>query len=132
MGYRDRTGSRASPWDSQRPAPSATQRGPMMHDSVPLLGVWDRGHRVLTIGLVLAVSMAAFEALAVATILPATVADIGGLPLYGWTFSAFMLAEIVGISVAGQAGDARGLGPPFGRPSGRSETVRGRRGGQRP
>lgn len=77
------------------------------------LGVWDRGHRVLTVGLVLTVSMAAFEALAVATILPATVGDIGGLSLYGWAFSAFMLAEIVGIAIAGRAGDARGLAPPF-------------------
>jgi MFS family permease len=75
--------------------------------------VWDRQHRVLTIGLILTVSMAAFENLAVATILPATVADIGGLPLYGWTFSAFMLAEIIAISIAGRAGDTHGLARPF-------------------
>ena len=76
-------------------------------------GVWAPARRVLTLGLVLTVSMAAFEAMAVATILPATVADIGGLSSYGWVFSGFMLAEIVGISVAGRAGDARGLAPPF-------------------
>jgi MFS family permease len=76
-------------------------------------GVWDSAHRVLTLGLVLTVSMAAFENLAVATILPATVSEIGGLQFYGWAFSGFMLAEIVGISVAGRAGDARGLAPPF-------------------
>ena len=75
--------------------------------------VWDRAHRTLTLGLILTVSMAAFENLAVATILPATVDDIGGLDLYGWAFSAFMLAEIVGISLAGRAGDVRGLAPPF-------------------
>ncbi|MGH7785916.1 MAG: MFS transporter, partial [Candidatus Binatia bacterium] len=77
-------------------------------------GIWDAGHRALSVGLVLTVSMAAFEALAVATILPATVADIGGLPLYGWVFSAFMLAEIVAISAAGRAADRRGLAAPFG------------------
>lgn len=76
-------------------------------------GVWTPAQRVLTVGLVLTVSMAAFEAMAVATILPATVADIGGLPYYGWAFSGFMLAEIVGIAVAGRAGDTRGLAPPF-------------------
>jgi len=76
-------------------------------------GVWDAAHRVLTLGLILTVSMAAFENLAVATILPATVSEIGGLPLYGWVFSGFMLSEIIGISVAGRAGDARGLAPPF-------------------
>ncbi len=76
-------------------------------------GVWDPAHRILTLGLVLTVSMAAFENLAVATILPATVAEIGGLEYYGWAFSAFMLAEIVGISVAGRAGDMYGPAPPF-------------------
>lgn len=76
-------------------------------------GIWDAGHRALSIGLILTVSMAAFEALAVATILPATVGDIGGLSLYGWVFSTFMLAEIVAISAAGRAADRRGLAAPF-------------------
>lgn len=58
--------------------------------------------------------MAALEALAVAATLPATVAEIGGLEFYGWAFSGFMLAEIVGINVAGRVADARGLAPPFG------------------
>lgn len=70
--------------------------------------------RKLTIGLLLTVSMAAFESLAVATTMPVTIADIGGLAYYGWTFSSFMLAEIVGISVAGRAADTRGLARPFG------------------
>ena len=69
---------------------------PAAHDSETthtVAGVWDRAHRALTIGLVLTVAFTAFEALAVATVLPVTVADIGGLALYGWTFSAFMLAR---------------------------------------
>lgn len=76
-------------------------------------GVWDRAHRALTIGLVLTVAFTAFEALAVATVLPVTVADIGGLALYGWTFSAFMLANLVGIVVAGAMADTRGPATPF-------------------
>jgi MFS family permease len=75
--------------------------------------VWDGAHRILTLGLIFTVSMTAFEAMAVATVLPATVADIGGLAYYGWAFSGFMLAEIVGISVAGAAGDRRGLAPAY-------------------
>jgi MFS family permease len=67
----------------------------------------------LTAGLVLTVSMTAFEALAVATALPATVADIGGLELYGWTFSGFMLSNLVGITMAGAAADRRGVARPF-------------------
>ncbi len=76
-------------------------------------GVWDRAHRALTIGLVLTVAFTAFEALAVATVLPVTVADIGGLALYGWTFSAFMLANLVGIVAAGGMADTRGPATPF-------------------
>ena len=76
-------------------------------------GVWDRSHRGLTIGLVLTVAFTAFEALAVATALPATVADIGGLDLYGWTFSAFMLANLVGIVRGAALIDTRGPAAPF-------------------
>ena len=76
-------------------------------------GVWDRSHRGLTVGLVLTVAFTAFEALAVATVLPATVADIGGLDLYGWTFSAFMLANLVGIVRGAALADARGPAAPF-------------------
>ena len=75
--------------------------------------VWDREHRALTIGLALTVAFTAFEALAVATVLPATVKEIDGLALYGWTFSGFMLANLVGIVAAGGASDARGPAFPF-------------------
>jgi len=75
--------------------------------------VWDETHRQLTIGLIATVSMTAFEAMAVATVLPATVADIGGVTWYGWAFSAFMLANLVGTSVCGRMADQRGAAPPF-------------------
>jgi len=57
--------------------------------------------------------MAAFEALAVATILPETVREIGGLEWYGWAFTGFMLANLVGIPLAGEAADRRGPALPF-------------------
>ncbi|HEU5102282.1 MAG TPA: MFS transporter [Roseiflexaceae bacterium] len=76
-------------------------------------GIWSRTHRSLTIGLILTVSGAAFEALAVATTLPATIRDLGGLALYGWAFSAFMLANLIGITVAGAEADRQGPARPF-------------------
>lgn len=76
-------------------------------------GVFSPGRRALTIGLVLIVSVAAFEALAVATILPATVREIGGLPYYGWAFTSFMLANLIGISLSGRLVDRRGPVPLF-------------------
>ena len=74
---------------------------------------WAGQYRLLTAGLILTVGGVAFEALAVATILPATVDDLGGLGLYGWAFSAFMLTNLVGIAVAGGEADLHGPAGPF-------------------
>ncbi|HKE99827.1 MAG TPA: MFS transporter [Actinomycetes bacterium] len=76
-------------------------------------GVWSRSRRRLTLGLVLTVSAAAFEALATATSMPATARDLGGLAWYGWAFSGFMLANIVGVTAAGAALDRQGATRPF-------------------
>ena len=72
------------------------------------------GRRPLTIGLLLTVTAIAFEALAVATVLPVTVQQLGGLRLYGWAFSAFFLADVVGISVWGPQADRQGPARPYG------------------
>ena len=70
--------------------------------------------RGLTVGLVLNVTFVAFEALAVATIMPLVADDLGGIELYGWVFSAFLLANLVGIVVAGEFADRFGAAIPFG------------------
>ncbi|HVC69700.1 MAG TPA: MFS transporter [Acidimicrobiales bacterium] len=67
------------------------------------------GRRRLTTGMVLVVSFIAFEAIAVSTVLPVVVRHLGGLRLYGWTFSAFMLAQLVGIVVTGPLVDRIGM-----------------------
>ena len=70
--------------------------------------------RGLTVGLVLNVTFVAFEALAIATIMPLVTADLGGIALYGWVFSAFLLADLVGIVIAGELADRFGPAVPFG------------------
>lgn len=67
----------------------------------------------LTAGLVLAVVAVAFEGLAVTTVMPTVVRDLGGLADYGWAFSGFMLANVVGITVAGRRTDRVGPWAPF-------------------
>ncbi|MDQ1375663.1 MAG: hypothetical protein QOJ09_3001 [Actinomycetota bacterium] len=70
-------------------------------------------HRALTIGLFLTITFVASEALAVAPALPAVEDDLGGLALYGFVFSGFMLGSLVGTVLAGQETDRRGPTPPF-------------------
>ena len=73
-------------------------------------GIWAPARRLLTVGLVLAVTFVAFEALAIATILPVVGRHLGDLRLYGWVFSAFLLASLIGIVVAGTLADRVPLG----------------------
>src|SRR5215217_7485424 len=76
-------------------------------------GLMTPARRGLTIGLVLTITLVAFEALAVITILPTIKDDLEGIGLYGWVTSAFQLGLLVGIVVAGGQADRRGPGPPF-------------------
>ena len=45
--------------------------------------------------------------------MPAAVRDLGGLALYGWAFSAFMLTMIIGLTVGGSEADRLGPLRPF-------------------
>jgi MFS family permease len=63
--------------------------------------------------LLLNVAAVAFEALAVATVMPLVADELRGQHLYGWVFSAFLLANLFGIVVAGLHADARGPAAPF-------------------
>jgi MFS family permease len=64
-------------------------------------------------GLVLSVTLVAFESLAVSTVMPVVADELGGLGLYGWVFSGFFLGSLLGIVVAGQLADQRGTRLPF-------------------
>ena len=76
-------------------------------------GVWAPARRRLTLGLVMTITLVAFEALAISTVMPVVKDDLGGLALYGWVFAGFFLGNLLGIVVAGQAADRRGTAFPF-------------------
>jgi MFS family permease len=76
-------------------------------------GLWSPQHRTLTLGLVLTITLVAFEALAVATIMPIVVAELGNPDLYGWVFTAALLGSLIGIVVVGGVIDRSGLVRPF-------------------
>jgi MFS family permease len=80
---------------------------------VPRPSVWAPEWRTLTAGLVVTVTLAASEALAVATVLPLVARDLHGLSLYGWVTSAFFLGTLVGLVVGGERIDRHGPAGPF-------------------
>lgn len=69
--------------------------------------------RGLTFGIVLGVTLFAFEALAVVTVAPLFAQDLGGLPLYGWVFSGFLLASLLGSVAGGLMADNGSLARPL-------------------
>ncbi|SDX66615.1 Predicted arabinose efflux permease, MFS family [Modestobacter sp. DSM 44400] len=71
-------------------------------------GVLDPRHRLTTAGLLMLVTFVAFESMAVATAMPTAVAELDGLVWYGWPFTAFLVAQVVGMVVGGDVGDRRG------------------------
>jgi len=76
-------------------------------------GVFAPGRRMLTTGLVLIITLVAFESMSVATVMPLVEDDLGQLALYGWVFSAFFLGTLIGVVVAGTAADRMRPVVPF-------------------
>jgi MFS family permease len=69
--------------------------------------------RRLTIGAVALISLTAFEALAVATVMPAVAADLNGLSVYALGFGAPLATSVVGMALAGAWSDGVGARRPL-------------------
>jgi EmrB/QacA subfamily drug resistance transporter len=62
--------------------------------------------RVFLLGAVLlALFLGALDALVVGSAMPTIVADLGGLPLYGWVFSSYMLTRAISLPIFGKLCD---------------------------
>jgi len=68
---------------------------------------------VTTLGIVVAMTLVAFEAIAVATVMPAVGVDLDGLGIYAWAFGAYVAASLVGMVTAGVWADRFGPRLPF-------------------
>lgn len=88
----------------------------MAHLSSPTLpgSIWQGGLRPITIGSILAITIIAFQGLALATVAPVLAEDIGGRDVYGWIFSAFLIPQIVGTVLGGLEIDRRSPALVFG------------------
>src|SRR3954447_4896444 len=67
-----------------------------------------RREQVTLAGITLVISVTAFEAIAVATAMPTVARSLHGLGLFGSSFTAFLLADIVGLVDAGSRVDRNG------------------------
>jgi MFS family permease len=70
-------------------------------------------YRLLTPGLLLLVTLVAFEGMAVGAIMPVAARDLDGLPLYAWGFSAFFTTSLLANVLAGVWVDLRGPAWPM-------------------
>jgi MFS family permease len=76
-------------------------------------GILSRPYALTTVGSWSLVFLAAFESLAVTTIMPVVTADLNGRGLYSLAFSATLAAGVVGMVVSGAWADRRGPAVPL-------------------
>lgn len=75
--------------------------------------LFDPKHRTFTIGIVMVMTMFAFEGVGVATAMPVVAASLHGLGAYAWAFSGYVVASLIGMVLAGEWCDARGPRQPL-------------------
>ena len=75
-------------------------------------GTW-KGRRALLVGSLLAVTVHAFDEMAVVTVLPVIAAELGGRALYGAVFFAYLLVSLIGLVVGGGMAARRGPASAF-------------------
>jgi MFS family permease len=75
--------------------------------------VFDKKHRSLTIGLILGITLFAFENLAITTVAPHIAESLNGITLYGWMFTGFLLASLFSTVLGGEWADRYGSNRPL-------------------
>lgn len=64
--------------------------------------------RATSFGLLILITLIAFEAMAVSAALPTAARAVHGLSAFGWAFTGFLVANVVGMVASGQLSDSRG------------------------
>ncbi|GAA3961268.1 MFS transporter [Actinomadura viridis] len=76
-------------------------------------GVLGGPYRAATLGIVLVVTLLAFESMAIGTVMPVIARDLDGLALYAWGFSATLIAGLPANVLAGGWVDRSGPARPL-------------------
>src|SRR6266478_5956297 len=69
--------------------------------------------RWVLVGIMLSIFLAAIESTVVATAMPTVVASLGGIRIYSWVFSGFLLAQTVTMPLWGRFSDLYGRRPVY-------------------
>jgi MFS family permease len=69
--------------------------------------------RATSVGILILITLIAFEAMAVNAALPTAARELDGLGAYGWAFTGFLVANVVGMVVSGQYSDRAGAARPL-------------------
>lgn len=70
--------------------------------------IFSPAHRSTSGGILVLVTLIAFEAMAVAAALPTAARQVHGIASIGWAFTGFLVSDLVGMVVSGQVCDRRG------------------------
>jgi EmrB/QacA subfamily drug resistance transporter len=73
-----------------------------------LFGFADTPRKLVTLGLMIGSFMGSMEATVIATAMPTIVAELGGLNIYGWAFSIYVLTSSAAMPVMGKLSDIFG------------------------
>jgi MFS family permease len=82
-------------------------------NTVQTENVFDSKHRALTLGLILGITLFAFENLAIITVAPSIAESLNGIKLYGWIFTGFLLASLFSTVLGGEWADKYGASRPL-------------------
>jgi MFS family permease len=74
-------------------------------------GLWSRRYRATTIGMLILVTIAAFEHMGVGTAMPRMMDELRGAELYSWPFTSFLAASVMATVLAGRLCDRFGPAP---------------------
>ncbi|MFD7537028.1 MFS transporter [Streptomyces sp. NPDC059819] len=101
--------------DDERAVGPAAVAAPPLEDQLPSpeAALDPRRVRMVFLGLMLTLLLAALDQMIVATALPKIVGDLHGLDKVSWAVTAYLLASTIGLPIYGKLGDLFGRKPVF-------------------
>ena len=76
-------------------------------------GIFGPTYRTTSLGILITITLVAFEGMAVATALPSAARGVNGVSGFGWLFTGFLVANMVGMVAGGGLSDRRGPRVPL-------------------